>query len=103
MPKISELSFGQNNIFLITMGNLDHLKYLPASRLRLVCFMKNRGALKDFIEFKFYRKIGTLSEQQFSLFSGGAADKTAVLRVGDEILMVNNTDCSKMSLIYLKF
>ena len=30
---------------------------------------------------------------------GGAADKTGVLRVGDEILMVNNTDCSKMSRI----
>ena len=30
---------------------------------------------------------------------GGAADKTGVLKVGDEILMVNNTDCSKMSRI----
>merc|ERR1712106_1271298 len=33
------------------------------------------------------------------IFSGGAADKTAVLRVGDEILMVHNIDCSKMSRI----
>ena len=32
-------------------------------------------------------------------FLGGAADKTGVLRVGDEIVMVNNTDCSKMSRI----
>ena len=35
----------------------------------------------------------------FYCFLGGAADKTGVLRVGDEILMVNNTDCSKMSRI----
>jgi len=33
------------------------------------------------------------------IFTGGAADKTGVLRVGDEIVMVNNTDCSKMSRI----
>jgi hypothetical protein len=33
------------------------------------------------------------------IFTGGAADKTGVLKVGDEILMVNNTDCSKMSRI----
>ena len=32
-------------------------------------------------------------------FLGGAADKTGVLKVGDEILTVNNTDCSKMSRI----
>lgn len=30
---------------------------------------------------------------------GGAADKTNVLKVGDEIVMVNNTDCSRMSRI----
>jgi len=33
------------------------------------------------------------------MLSGGAADKTGVLKVGDEILTVNNTDCSKMSRI----
>ena len=33
------------------------------------------------------------------MFTGGAADKTNVLKVGDEILTVNNTDCSKMSRI----
>ena len=42
--------------------------------------------------FKFFLTL-------FMIFLGGAADKTGVLRVGDEILMVNNTDCSKMSRI----
>ncbi len=31
--------------------------------------------------------------------AGGAADKTKVLKVGDEILAVNNTDCTRMSRI----
>ncbi len=30
---------------------------------------------------------------------GGAADKTKVLSVGDEILSVNSTDCTRMSRI----
>ena len=30
---------------------------------------------------------------------GGAADKTKVLKVGDEIISVNNTDCTRMSRI----
>jgi C-terminal processing protease CtpA/Prc len=40
-------------------------------------------------------------ELQFKLrsFSGGAADKTLVLRVGDEIMSVNNNDCTRMSRI----
>lgn len=33
------------------------------------------------------------------LLSGGAADKSGILRVGDEILSVNTTDCTKMSRI----
>ena len=32
-------------------------------------------------------------------FSGGAADKTKVLKVGDEIVAVNSTDCTRMSRI----
>ena len=32
-------------------------------------------------------------------FSGGAADKSGVLKVGDEIIGVNNTDCTRMSRI----
>ena len=31
--------------------------------------------------------------------SGGAADKIKLLKVGDEILSVNNTDCTRMSRI----
>ena len=33
------------------------------------------------------------------IFTGGAADKTKVLRVGDEIISVNSTDCTRMSRI----
>lgn len=33
------------------------------------------------------------------MLKGGAADKTKVLKVGDEILSVNNTDCTRMSRI----
>jgi len=33
------------------------------------------------------------------IFTGGAADKTKVLRVGDEILSVNSADCGRMSRI----
>ena len=36
---------------------------------------------------------------KMSLFSGGAADKTKVLKVGDEIVAVNSTDCTRMSRI----
>lgn len=36
---------------------------------------------------------------QLNPLAGGAADKTNILRVGDEIVMVNNTDCSRMSRI----
>ena len=32
-------------------------------------------------------------------FSGGAADKSGVLKVGDEIINVNTTDCTRMSRI----
>ena len=30
---------------------------------------------------------------------GGAADKSGVLKIGDEIISVNNTDCTRMSRI----
>merc|ERR1711944_180608 len=33
------------------------------------------------------------------IFTGGAADKSGVLKVGDEIISVNNTDCTRMSRI----
>eukprot|EP00096_Caligus_rogercresseyi_P011894 TRINITY_DN482_c0_g3_i1.p1 TRINITY_DN482_c0_g3~~TRINITY_DN482_c0_g3_i1.p1 ORF type:complete len:855 (-),score=313.98 TRINITY_DN482_c0_g3_i1:70-2634(-) len=33
------------------------------------------------------------------IFTGGAADKSAILKVGDEILSVNSTDCTRMSRI----
>ncbi len=33
------------------------------------------------------------------IFTGGAADKTKVLKVGDEILAVNSADCTRMSRI----
>lgn len=33
------------------------------------------------------------------IFTGGAADKTNVLKVGDEIISVNSTDCTRMSRI----
>ena len=33
------------------------------------------------------------------LFQGGAADKSKVLKVGDEIIAVNSTDCTRMSRI----
>ncbi|QQP53285.1 Uncharacterized protein FKW44_005714 [Caligus rogercresseyi] len=29
------------------------------------------------------------------IFTGGAADKSAILKVGDEILSVNSTDCTR--------
>ena len=32
-------------------------------------------------------------------FIGGAADKNGTLKVGDEIISVNNTDCTRMSRI----
>merc|ERR1712203_1012763 len=32
------------------------------------------------------------------IFTGGAADKSGVLKVGDEIISVNNTDCTRMSI-----
>ena len=35
----------------------------------------------------------------YNNISGGAADKTQILKVGDEILSVNNTDCTRMSRI----
>ncbi len=35
----------------------------------------------------------------YVVFAGGAADKTGVLKVGDEILSVNSTDCTRMSRI----
>lgn len=33
------------------------------------------------------------------IFTGGAADKNGTLKVGDEIISVNNTDCTRMSRI----
>merc|ERR1712241_409716 len=33
------------------------------------------------------------------IFTGGAADKSKVLKVGDEIIAVNSTDCTRMSRI----
>ncbi len=33
----------------------------------------------------------------FFLLKGGAADKSGKLKVGDEILSVNNTDCTRMT------
>ncbi|CAB4063128.1 IL16 [Lepeophtheirus salmonis] len=33
------------------------------------------------------------------IFTGGAADKSSILKIGDEILSVNNTDCTRMSRI----
>merc|ERR1712018_935390 len=33
------------------------------------------------------------------IFTGGAADKSKVLKVGDEIISVNSTDCTRMSRI----
>jgi hypothetical protein len=33
----------------------------------------------------------------FKFFLGGAADKSGKLKVGDEILSVNNTDCTRMT------
>ena len=33
----------------------------------------------------------------FFLLTGGAADKSGKLKVGDEILSVNNTDCTRMT------
>ncbi len=33
------------------------------------------------------------------MIQGGAADKTKILKVGDEILSVNSTDCTRMSRI----
>ena len=51
------------------------------------------------MEVKLYSIVNSLIIQINFNFTGGAADKTGVLKVGDEILMVNNTDCSKMSRI----
>ena len=40
-----------------------------------------------------------LTNKVFESFQGGAADKSKVLKVGDEIIAVNSTDCTRMSRI----
>lgn len=43
--------------------------------------------------------VGSSMWKLSHLFPGGAADKNGTLKVGDEIISVNSTDCTRMSRI----
>merc|ERR1712024_321872 len=93
-PKILESPLDSKSL-------LSDLKFVdvPRGSPRTVVLKKEGTGLGFSLEGGKDSPLGDRPLTIKKIFTGGAADKTGVLKVGDEILTVNNTDCSKMSRI----
>merc|ERR1712241_1532537 len=93
-PKILESPLDSKSL-------LSDLKFVdvPRGSPRTVVLKKEGTGLGFSLEGGKDSPLGDRPLTIKKIFTGGAADKSGVLKVGDEILTVNNTDCSKMSRI----
>jgi len=93
-PKILESPLDSKSL-------LSDLKFVdvPRGTPRTVVLKKEGTGLGFSLEGGKDSPLGDRPLTIKKIFTGGAADKSGVLKIGDEIISVNNTDCTRMSRI----
>merc|ERR1711963_1144482 len=93
-PKILESPLDSKSL-------LSDLKFVdvPRGTPRTVVLKKEGTGLGFSLEGGKDSPLGDRPLTIKKIFTGGAADKSGVLKIGDEIISVNSTDCTRMSRI----